>query len=72
MYIPESAKITSLIRREAGMEFHENRAKQPFIGLVQVWRAIKRGYLRAQTRRVLRQMSDERLKDVGLRRDQVE
>ncbi|HGY3715864.1 DUF1127 domain-containing protein [Citrobacter sp. Res13-Sevr-PEB04-36] len=54
------------------MEFHENRAKQPFIGLVQVWRAIKRGYLRAQTRRVLRQMSDERLKDVGLRRDQVE
>ncbi|HEE0106545.1 TPA: DUF1127 domain-containing protein [Citrobacter gillenii] len=48
------------------------RAKRPFIGLVQVWRAIKRWHLRAQTRRVLQQMSDERLKDVGLRRDQVE
>ncbi|MDU5691624.1 MAG: DUF1127 domain-containing protein, partial [Citrobacter freundii] len=27
---------------------------------------------RAQTRRLLQQMSDERLRDVGLRRDQVE
>ncbi|MGE9806510.1 DUF1127 domain-containing protein, partial [Escherichia coli] len=26
----------------------------------------------AQTRRLLQQMSDERLRDVGLRRDQVE
>ncbi|QMI06560.1 DUF1127 domain-containing protein [Citrobacter sp. RHB25-C09] len=54
------------------MEFHENRAKQPFIGFVQVWRAIQRWRLRAQTRRILQQMSDERLKDLGLRRDQVE
>lgn len=54
------------------MEFHENHAKQPFIGLVQIWQAIKRWHLRAKTRRVLRQMSDERLRDVGLRRDQVE
>ncbi|MEG0800968.1 MAG: DUF1127 domain-containing protein [Citrobacter sp.] len=54
------------------MEFHENKAKQPFIGLLQIWQAIKRWHLRAQTRRILQQMSDERLRDVGLRRDQVE
>lgn len=53
------------------MEFHENKAKQPFIGLVLIWRAYKAWRLRAQTRRVLQQMSDERLRDVGLRRDQV-
>lgn len=55
-----------------GMEFHENKAKQPFIGFVQIWQVIKRWHLRAQTRRLLQQMSDERLRDVGLRRDQVE
>lgn len=54
------------------MEFHENHAKQPFIGLMQIWRTYKAWRLRAQTRRVLQQMSDERLRDVGLRRDQVE
>ncbi|AYY72853.1 DUF1127 domain-containing protein [Citrobacter koseri] len=54
------------------MEFHENRAKQPFIGFVQIWRAIKRWRLRAQTQRVLQRMNDEQLKDVGLRRDQIE
>ena len=54
------------------MEFHENRAKQPFIGLGLIWRAYKAWRLRAQTRRLLHQMSDERLRDVGLRRDQVE
>lgn len=55
-----------------GMEFHENKAKQPFIGFVLIWRAYKAWRLRAQTRRLLQQMSDERLRDVGLRRDQVE
>lgn len=54
------------------MEFHENHAKQPFVGFVQIWQVIKRWRLRAQTRRVLQQMSDERLRDVGLRRDLVE
>ena len=48
------------------MEFHENKAKQPFIGFVLIWRAYKAWRLRAQTRRLLQQMS------VGLRRDQVE
>lgn len=28
--------------------------------------------LQAQTRRILQQMSDERLKDLGLRRDQID
>ena len=53
------------------MEFHENRAKQPFIGFVLLWRGLKKMYRRAQTRRVLQRMSDEQLKDVGLRRDQI-
>ncbi|BBR60732.1 DUF1127 domain-containing protein [Klebsiella sp. WP7-S18-CRE-02] len=53
------------------MEFHENRAKQPFIGFVQLWRFMKKGWQVRQTRRVLQRMSDEQLKDVGLRRDEV-
>lgn len=54
------------------MEFYENRAKWPFIGFVILWRAIKRWYLRVQTQRILQGMSDERLRDVGLRREDVE
>lgn len=54
------------------MEFHENKAKQPFIGFVLIWRAYKAWRRQAQTRRILQCMSDERLKDIGLRRDQVE
>ncbi|MFV0264963.1 MAG: DUF1127 domain-containing protein [Kluyvera sp.] len=53
------------------MEFHENRAKQPFIGFVLVWRFVKSWWRVQQTRRVLQRMSDEQLRDVGLRRDQV-
>ena len=54
------------------MEFHEIKAKQPFIGFVLIWRAFNKWHLQAQTRRILQQMSDERLKDLGLRRDQIE
>lgn len=54
------------------MEFYENRAKRPFIGFVLLWRAIKRWHLRLQTQRILQGMSDERLRDVGLRREDVE
>ncbi|UMX82736.1 DUF1127 domain-containing protein [Klebsiella pneumoniae] len=50
------------------MEFHENRARQPFIGFVLLVRFIKKWWLQEQTRRVLQQMSDEQLKDIGLRR----
>ena len=54
------------------MEFHENRAKAPFIGLVQLWQAVRRWRRQMQTRRVLQQTSDQRLKDTGLRREDVE
>ncbi|HDU3036819.1 TPA: DUF1127 domain-containing protein, partial [Klebsiella pneumoniae subsp. pneumoniae] len=50
------------------MEFHENRARQPFIGFVLLVRFIKKWWLQEQTRRVLQRMSDEQLKDIGLRR----
>ncbi|EPL6172370.1 TPA: DUF1127 domain-containing protein [Klebsiella aerogenes] len=53
------------------MEFHENRAKQPFIGWVFLVRAIRKWWLRGQMRKILQRMSDEQLKDVGLRRDQI-
>lgn len=53
------------------MEFHENRVKQPFIGLSVVWKFMKKAWQMQKTRRVLRGMSDEQLKDVGLRRDEV-
>ena len=53
------------------MEFHANRATQTFIGFVLVWRFVKSWWRVQQTRRVLQRMSDEQLKDVGLRRDQV-
>lgn len=54
------------------MEFHENKAKAPFIGLVQLWQAVRRWRRQIQARRVLQQMSDERLRDIGLRREDVE
>ena len=53
------------------MEFHENKAKTLFIRLVQLWQAVRRWRRQMQTRRVLQQMSDERLRDIGLRRDAV-
>ncbi len=53
------------------MEFHENRARQPFIGFILLWRFMKKGWQIYQTRRILQRMSDEQLKDVGLRRDEV-
>ncbi|EPM4331944.1 TPA: DUF1127 domain-containing protein [Escherichia coli] len=54
------------------MEFHENKAKTPFIRLVQLWLAVRRWRRQMQARRVLQQMSDERLRDIGLRREDVE
>ncbi|HBD5392580.1 TPA: DUF1127 domain-containing protein [Escherichia coli] len=44
----------------------------PFIRLVQLWQAVRRWRRQMQTRRVLQQMSDERLRDIGLRREDVE
>ena len=53
------------------MEFYENKAKTPFIRLVQLWQSMRRWRRQMQTRRVLQQMSDERLRDIGLRREDV-
>lgn len=54
------------------MEFHENRGKRPFIGFAILWRAIKKWHLRSQARHTLQKMSNEQLKDIGLRRGEVE
>jgi len=53
------------------MEFFENRPKRPFIGFVLIWRAFKQWRRRVKTQRVLSQMSEAQLRDVGLRRDDV-
>ncbi|OSL61167.1 putative cytoplasmic protein [Escherichia coli H454] len=58
--------------RRQQMEFHENKANAPFIGFVQLWQAVRRWRRQMQARRVLQQMSDERLRDIGLRREDVE
>ncbi|MCV5421140.1 DUF1127 domain-containing protein, partial [Escherichia coli] len=39
---------------------------------VQLWQAVRRWRRQMQARRVLQQMSDERLRDIGLRREDVE
>ena len=54
------------------MEFHENKAKAPFIGFVQLWQAVRSWGRQMQTRRGLRQMRAEGLRDMGLRREDVE
>ena len=53
------------------MEFHENRARQPFIGFILLWHFMKKWWRVQKTRRILQRMSDKQLKDVGLRRDDV-
>lgn len=44
------------------MEFHENKAKTPFIRLMQLWQAVRRWRRQMQARRVLQQMSDAALR----------
>lgn len=51
------------------MEYHENRAKAPFQIFVLIGRWMAQTVRAWQTRRVLDRLSDEQLKDVGLRRD---
>lgn len=51
------------------MEFHENRAQAPFQIFVLMGRWIVQTWRVRQTRRTLDRLSDEQLKDVGLRRD---
>lgn len=54
------------------MEFHENREKRPFIGFVLLRRALKKWHRQHQAQRTLQKMSDAQLKDIGLRRGEVE
>lgn len=53
------------------MEFFENRPKHPFIGFVLLWRKLQAVRLRWQTRKILLALSDEQLKDLGLRREEI-
>lgn len=50
------------------MEFYENRAKAPFQIFVFIGRWIKQSRRAKQTRRALDKLTDEQLKDIGLRR----
>ncbi len=53
------------------MEFFENRPRRPFAGFVFLWRKLQAVRIRWQTRRILQALSDEQLKDLGLRRDEL-
>ncbi|RYA68060.1 DUF1127 domain-containing protein [Enterobacter cloacae complex sp. 2DZ2F20B] len=53
------------------MKFSENRSKSPFIVFVWIAKTLRNGYRINRTRRILSQMSDEQLKDVGLSRYDV-
>lgn len=57
---------------EAADGISRKQSKTPFIRLVQLWQAVRRWRRQMQARRVLQQMSDERLRDIGLRREDVE
>ncbi|ELQ3995160.1 DUF1127 domain-containing protein [Enterobacter bugandensis] len=53
------------------MEFNENRSKRPFVVFVWIGKTIRNWYRINRTRRILSQMSDEQLKDVGLSRNDI-
>lgn len=54
------------------MEFNENRAGQHFAGLIWLWHAFKKWRERKMTRRLLQGMSDARLRDIGLSREDAD
>ncbi|KFD17153.1 MULTISPECIES: DUF1127 domain-containing protein [Tatumella] len=51
------------------MEFHENRANQPFIGYVLLARSLKRVWLHRRNRRDLQQVNNEPPKTAGKRQN---
>ncbi|MBE3329848.1 MULTISPECIES: DUF1127 domain-containing protein [Enterobacter] len=53
------------------MEFYENRSKRPFIVFVWIVKTLRNWYRINRTRRILSQMSDAQLKDVGLSRNDI-
>ncbi|MFZ3620393.1 DUF1127 domain-containing protein [Leclercia barmai] len=50
------------------MEFNENRARRPFAIFILTGRIFARWYRINRTRKILSQLSDEHLKDIGLSR----
>ncbi|MRS15353.1 DUF1127 domain-containing protein [Enterobacteriaceae bacterium RIT691] len=50
------------------MEFYENRATAPFKIFVLIGRWMKQSWRAEKTRRALDKLSDEQLKDIGMRR----
>jgi len=71
LYRAIAAKIELFSGEESKMEFFENRPRRPFSGFVLLWRSVRRWHLLAKTRRELRRLSDEQLKDMGLRRSDI-
>ncbi|MGU0057617.1 DUF1127 domain-containing protein [Enterobacter hormaechei] len=63
--------ITPLAQRGEHHGILENRSKRPFIAFVWVAKTLRNWYRINRTRRILSQMSDEQLKDVGLSRYDV-
>ena len=53
------------------MEFYENRSKRRFIVFVWIAKTRRSWYRINRTLRILSQMSDEQLKDVGLSRNDI-
>ncbi|WP_072062186.1 DUF1127 domain-containing protein [Pluralibacter gergoviae] len=53
------------------MEYDVNRARRPFIFYILLGRWLRQQWRIWHTRRALRRLSDEQLKDAGLRRDDV-
>ena len=51
------------------MEYDVNRAKRPFNFYILLGRWLRQQWRIRRTRRALSLLSDEQLKDVGLRRD---
>ncbi|KHS63176.1 hypothetical protein QT13_20695 [Pectobacterium brasiliense] len=60
------------------MEFHENRSQKPFrespfwLMLILPYRLWKAWRARAQTLKILQNMSDDGLKDIGLKRSDLD
>ena len=53
------------------MEFSRTVLKRPFIVFVWIAKTLRNWYRINRTRRILSQMSDEQLKDVGLSRNDI-
>jgi len=53
------------------MGFEENRPRRPFYGLVMIYQYFRQRRLLRQTKRTLKRLSKEQLKDIGLTTDDI-